>query len=151
MSSEVTIRKMTIEDVEQVFKIEKLSFTLPWTKDSFYYEMTTNENAYYVVAETEQGVVGYCGMWLVLDEAHVTNIAILPDERGKKLGERLMRAAMDTAKGQGAVLMTLEARVSNEPALNLYRKLGFKNGGIRKRYYTDNFEDAIVMWVNFNE
>ncbi|GKW47143.1 MULTISPECIES: ribosomal protein S18-alanine N-acetyltransferase [unclassified Planococcus (in: firmicutes)] len=151
MSSEVTIRKMTIEDVEQVFEIEKLSFTLPWTKDSFYYEMTTNENAYYVVAETEQGVVGYCGMWLVLDEAHVTNIAILPDERGKKLGERLMRAAMDTAKGQGAVLMTLEARVSNEPALNLYRKLGFKNGGIRKRYYTDNFEDAIVMWVNFNE
>lgn len=151
MSSEVTIRKMTIEDVEQVFEIEKLSFTLPWTKDSFYYEMTTNENAYYVVAETEQGVVGYCGMWLVLDEAHITNIAILPDERGKKLGERLMRAAMDTAKGQGAVLMTLEARVSNEPALNLYRKLGFKNGGIRKRYYTDNFEDAIVMWVNFNE
>lgn len=151
MSSEVTIRKMTIEDVEQVFEIEKLSFTLPWTKDSFYYEMTTNENAYYVVAETKQGVVGYCGMWLVLDEAHVTNIAILPDERGKKLGERLMRAAMDTAKGQGAVLMTLEARVSNEPALNLYRKLGFKNGGIRKRYYTDNSEDAIVMWVNFNE
>lgn len=151
MSSEVTIRKMTIEDVEQVFEIEKLSFTLPWTKDSFYYEMTTNENAYYVVAETEQGIAGYCGMWLVLDEAHVTNIAILPDERGKKLGERLMRAAMEAAKGQGAVLMTLEARVSNEPALNLYRKLGFKNGGIRKRYYTDNFEDAIVMWVNFNE
>lgn len=151
MSEEVAIRKMSIEDVEQVFEIEKLSFTLPWTKDSFYYEMTTNENAYYVVAETEQGVVGYCGMWLVLDEAHVTNIAILPDERGKKLGERLMRAAMEAAKGQGAVLMTLEARVSNEPALNLYRKLGFKNGGIRKRYYTDNFEDAIVMWVNFDE
>lgn len=151
MNAEVVIRKMTVEDVEQVFEIEKLSFTLPWTKDSFYYEMTTNESAYYVVAETERGVVGYCGMWLVLDEAHITNIAILPEERGKKLGERLMRAAMEAAKSQGAVLMTLEARVSNEPALNLYRKLGFKNGGIRKRYYTDNFEDAIVMWVNFNE
>lgn len=151
MSSEVNIRKMTIEDVEQVFEIEKLSFTLPWTKDSFYYEMTTNENAYYVVAETEQGVVGYCGMWLVLDECHVTNIAIHPDERGKKLGERLMKAAIKTAKEQGAVLMTLEARVSNTVAQNLYRKLGFKNGGIRKRYYTDNYEDALVMWVNFNE
>lgn len=151
MSTAVTIREMTIEDVEQVYEIEKLSFTLPWTKDSFYYEMTTNENAFYMVAETERGIVGYCGMWLVLDEAHITNIAILPDERGKKLGERLMSAAMEAARERGAVLMTLEARVSNEPALNLYRKLGFKNGGIRKRYYTDNFEDAVVMWVNFDE
>lgn len=86
-----------------------------------------------------------------MDEAHVTNIAIHPDHRGKKLGGGLMEAAIETAKAQGAVLMTLEARVSNTVAQNLYRKLGFKNGGIRKRYYTDNYEDAIVMWVKFDE
>lgn len=151
MSETVSYRKMTVEDVDAVYDIEKLSFTLPWTKDAFYNEMNINEHAYYVIAETEEGIVGYCGMWLVLDEAHVTNIAIHPDQRGKKLGGGLMEAAIETAKAQGAVLMTLEARVSNTVAQNLYRKLGFKNGGIRKRYYTDNYEDAIVMWVKFDE
>ncbi|AIY04413.1 acetyltransferase [Planococcus sp. PAMC 21323] len=151
MSETVSYRKMTVEDVDAVYEIEKLSFTLPWTKDAFFNEMNINEHAYYVIAETEEGIVGYCGMWLVMDEAHVTNIAIHPDQRGKKLGGGLMEAAIETAKAQGAVLMTLEARVSNTVAQNLYRKLGFKNGGIRKRYYTDNYEDAIVMWVKFDE
>ena len=151
MNETVRFRKMTVADVEQVYEIEILSFTLPWTKDAFFHEMIGNEHAYYVVAETDEGIVGYCGMWLVMDEAHVTNIAIHPDQRGKKMGEGLMQAAIDAAKANGAVLMTLEARVSNTVAQNLYRKLGFKNGGIRKRYYTDNYEDAIVMWVNFDE
>ncbi|ANU15127.1 Ribosomal-protein-S18p-alanine acetyltransferase [Planococcus halocryophilus Or1] len=151
MSEIVNYRKMTVEDIDVVYEIEKLSFTLPWTKDAFYNEMNINEHAYYVIAETDEGIVGYCGMWLVMDEAHVTNIAIHPDHRGKKLGGGLMEAAIETAKAQGAVLMTLEARVSNTVAQNLYRKLGFKNGGIRKRYYTDNYEDAIVMWVKFDE
>lgn len=151
MNETVRFRKMTVADVEQVYEIEILSFTLPWTKDAFFHEMIGNEHAYYVVAETDEGIVGYCGMWLVMDEAHVTNIAIHPDQRGKKMGEGMMQAAIDAAKANGAVLMTLEARVSNTVAQNLYRKLGFKNGGIRKRYYTDNYEDAIVMWVNFDE
>lgn len=151
MNESVQYRKMTVDDVDQVYEIEKLSFTLPWTKDAFYNEMNLNDHAYYVIAETEEGIVGYCGMWLVMDEAHVTNIAIHPKHRGKKMGGGLMQAAIDVAKAQGAVLMTLEARVSNTVAQNLYRKLGFKNGGIRKRYYTDNYEDAIVMWVNFDE
>ncbi len=151
MNESVQYRKMTVDDVDQVYEIEKLSFTLPWTKDAFYNEMNINDHAYYVIAETEEGIVGYCGMWLVMDEAHVTNIAIHPKYRGKKMGGGLMQAAIDVAKAQGAVLMTLEARVSNTVAQNLYRKLGFKNGGIRKRYYTDNYEDAIVMWVNFDE
>ena len=151
MIEDVRFRKMTIADIDEVYEIERLSFTLPWTKDAFYYEMINNEHAYYVVAETSEGIVGYCGMWLVMDESHVTNIAIHPQQRGKKMGEGLMQAAIDAAKAHGAVLMTLEARVSNTVAQNLYRKLGFKNGGIRKRYYTDNYEDAIVMWVNFDE
>lgn len=151
MSELVTFRKMTIHDVNEVYEIEKQSFTLAWTKEAFEQEMLKNEFAYYVLAETQEGVVGYCGMWLVMDEAHITNIAISPKERGKKFGEALMREAIKTAKAQGAKLMTLEARVSNIAALNLYKKLGFKNGGIRKGYYTDNQEDAIVMWVNFDE
>lgn len=151
MSDEVTFRKMTVADVEAVYQIEAVSFTLPWTKEAFYYEMLENQHAYYVLAETADGIVGYCGLWLVLDECHVTNIAILPDQRGKKLGEKLMVAAMDAAKENGSKTMTLEARVSNTIARNLYEKLGFKNGGIRKSYYSDNFEDAIVMWVNFDE
>ncbi len=151
MSEQVAFRKMTLRDVKDVYEIEKQSFTLPWTKEAFEQEMLKNEFAYYVLAETDEGIVGFCGMWLVMDEAHITNIAILPSQRGKKLGEALMSAAMDTAKERGAKLMTLEARVSNLVALNLYRKLGFQNGGIRKGYYTDNQEDAIVMWVNFDE
>lgn len=151
MTSHVSFRKMTVADIDAVYKIESLSFSLPWTKEAFLYEIVDNDYAYYVLAETEKGIVGFCGMWLILDECHVTNIAILPEERGKKLGERLMKAAIEVAKSQGAKLMTLEARVSNQVAQNLYRKLGFQNGGIRKRYYSDNYEDALVMWVNFDE
>ena len=151
MSNPVKFRKMTIQDVDAVYEIEKQSFTLAWTKEAFEQEMLKNEFAYYVLAETAEGVIGYCGMWLVMDEAHITNIAISPQQRGNKFGEALMKEAMDQARVQGAKLMTLEARVSNIAALNLYKKLGFQNGGIRKGYYTDNQEDAIVMWVNFDE
>ncbi|QMT17984.1 ribosomal protein S18-alanine N-acetyltransferase [Planococcus maritimus] len=151
MSVPLAFRKMTIYDVDSVYKIEKESFTLAWTKEAFEQEMLKNEFAYYVLAETAEGVIGYCGMWLVMDEAHITNIAISPQQRGNKFGEALMKEAMHQARAQGAKLMTLEARVSNIAALNLYKKLGFQNGGIRKGYYTDNQEDAIVMWVNFDE
>lgn len=151
MNEDVKFRKMTIADIDAVYEIEHSSFSLPWTKEAFFYEMLDNQHAYYVLAETADGIVGFCGLWIIMDECHVTNIAILPEQRGKKLGEKLMRAAMDTAVEKGAKTMTLEARVSNTPARNLYEKLGFKNGGIRKSYYSDNFEDAIVMWVNFDE
>ena len=83
----------------------------------------------------------------MIDEAHVTNIAILPEYRGKKLGEALMRKCFEVAKDMGAKSMTLEVRVTNYIAQSLYRKFGFQNGGIRKNYYTDNHEDALVMWV----
>lgn len=151
MTEEVTFRKMGLGDIDAVYEIEHASFSLPWTKEAFFYEMMDNQHAYYVLAETKDGIVGFCGLWIIMDECHVTNIAIRPDQRGKKLGEKLMRAAIDVAKQNGAKAMTLEARVSNTPARNLYEKLGFKNGGIRKSYYSDNFEDAIVMWVNFDE
>ncbi|MFX3630890.1 MAG: ribosomal protein S18-alanine N-acetyltransferase [Ectobacillus sp.] len=144
----VTFRQMNMEDIEQVVAIEQVSFAIPWTAEAFERELTINEYAYYTVMEEDGAIIGYCGLWLILDEAHITNIAILPEYRGKKLGEALLRHVMENARKRGAKTMTLEVRVSNEAAQSLYRKLGFLNGGIRKRYYTDNYEDALVMWVN---
>ncbi|PKG22715.1 ribosomal protein S18-alanine N-acetyltransferase [Niallia nealsonii] len=140
-------RYMTVKDIEEVYTIESISFPTPWSKEAFYNELTQNRFATYVVIEHEEHLVGYCGVWIVVDEAHITNIAILPQFRGYKLGENLLRKIMQEAKNRGANTMTLEVRVSNIIAQNLYRKLGFQDGAIRKRYYTDNQEDALVMWV----
>ena len=87
-------------------------------------------------------------MWIVLDDSQITNVAVLPEGRGKGIGEELMRHAMQFSKDLDVVVMSLEVRVSNVVAKNLYHKLGFQDGGIRKGYYTDNQEDALVMWVN---
>ncbi|WP_461202853.1 ribosomal protein S18-alanine N-acetyltransferase [Anoxybacillus sp. TBDG-1] len=144
---DVCFRFMTLQDLDRIVEIEQLSFTLPWSRSSFYQELTNNRYARYIVMEYDGQIIGYCGMWLVMDEAHITNIAVLPEFRGKKLGEALMKQAMALAREEGAQTMTLEVRVSNNVAQSLYRKLGFLNGGIRKRYYSDNQEDALVMWV----
>jgi ribosomal-protein-alanine N-acetyltransferase len=138
---------MKPEDIAQVVAIEQVSFAIPWTFETFEREMTINEYARYTVMEKDGAIIGYCGMWLILDESHITNIAILPEYRGRNLGEALLNEVIEKAKKLGAHSMTLEVRVSNEIAQKLYRKFGFLNGGIRKRYYTDNYEDALVMWV----
>ena len=101
-----------------------------------------------MVIEEENQVIGYCGVWVIVDEAHVTNIAILPQHRGRKLGEALLKRVIEVTKEMGAIKMTLEVRASNHVAQSLYRKLGFLDGAIRKGYYPDNQEDALVMWVN---
>ncbi|WP_428910571.1 ribosomal protein S18-alanine N-acetyltransferase [Niallia sp. Krafla_26] len=149
MESAVTFRRMEMEDLDQIMIIEHESFTIPWSKEAFYNELTKNNHALYIVAVVGEQVVGYCGVWLVLDEAHVTNIAILPQYRGKKIGESLMGTVIETVKERGARTMTLEVRASNVIAQSLYRKFGFQTGGLRKGYYSDNHEDALVMWVNF--
>ncbi|MDN4494995.1 ribosomal protein S18-alanine N-acetyltransferase [Ureibacillus aquaedulcis] len=148
----VHYRKMTPEDVEAVHQIELASFPTPWTLDSFHYEMRENNFAYYIVAENDEGrIIGFCGMWLVIDSAQITNVAVHEAARGLGIGEGLMKEAMRIARTRDVDVMSLEVRVSNFVAQNLYRKLGFQDGGIRKGYYTDNQEDALVMWVNLNE
>ncbi|MBY6038588.1 ribosomal protein S18-alanine N-acetyltransferase [Fictibacillus nanhaiensis] len=147
MGEAYTFRLATVSDIEDILGIEQSSFAVPWSKEAFYREIEQNQFAYYLIVEDSFQPIGYCGIWLVMDEAHVTNIAILPSYRGRKLGEQLMREAIKLAKRQGALTMTLEARVSNHVAQNLYKKLGFQAGGIRKNYYSDNGEDALVMWV----
>lgn len=144
----ITFRSMKEEDIPQIVAIEESSFATPWTAEAFERELNMNEYAHYVVMETEEGILGYCGLWIILDESHITNIAILPQYRGQRLGEALLQDVINKARDLGANTMTLEVRVSNEIAKKLYRKFGFQNGGIRKRYYTDNYEDGLVMWVN---
>ncbi|KAB2330019.1 ribosomal protein S18-alanine N-acetyltransferase [Bacillus mesophilum] len=148
MNKSLTFRFMKEEDIEDVLQIEQASFTTPWTREAFYHEMTQNRFAVYVVLEEDGKIIGYCGSWVVVDEVHITNVAIHPNFRGQKLGEALMRNMIEVAIELGAVSMTLEVRVSNHIAQALYRKLGFQDGGIRKNYYTDLQEDALVMWVN---
>lgn len=146
--AEITIRKMEVEDIQQVRLVEIASFTSPWSEEIFKQEIEENRHAYYFVMEFEQKIIGYVGMWIVLDDAQITNIAILPGYRGMKLGEKLFQFALQTAVGLGVSRLSLEVRVTNYVAQKMYRKFGLVPGGIRKGYYTDNQEDAIVMWVN---
>ncbi|WP_124728612.1 ribosomal protein S18-alanine N-acetyltransferase [Staphylospora marina] len=142
---------MELTDLARIEEVEQLSFTTPWPTKAFYNELVFNNFAHYTVVTVDDRVMGYCGFWLILDEAHVTNIAIHPEARGMGLGERLMRHVMNLARSLGATRMTLEVRVSNLVAQRLYEKLGFVRSGIRKEYYTDNREDAIIMWVTLDE
>jgi ribosomal-protein-alanine N-acetyltransferase len=147
MDESIVFRFMREEDIDQVLEIEHASFATPWSREAFYNELNMNKFAVYIVLEVDQKVVGYCGVWVVIDEAHVTNIAILPEYRGRKFGEALMQNLFDVARTMGAKSMTLEVRVTNYVAQSMYRKFGFQKGGLRKNYYTDNQEDALVMWV----
>ncbi|CAM2980214.1 ribosomal protein S18-alanine N-acetyltransferase [Paenibacillus sediminis] len=148
LAEKVTFRKMTMEDIPHVMVIEHESFSLPWTEDAFRNEMTINHFARYIIMELDGKPIGYAGMWTIVDEAHVTNIAVLKAYRGYKLGELLLNELMKTASSIGMSKMTLEVRVSNQIARNLYEKMGFKPAGVRKGYYSDNHEDAIIMWAD---
>lgn len=147
----VRFRPMTLDDVERVSELEQLAFPTPWPAEAFFNELTINKHARYIVAEADGEVVAYCGMWMLLDEAHITNVAVHPRYRGKGIGERLLRQMMSRALAEGGKKMTLEVRPSNRIARRLYEKLGFSERGIRKKYYSDNDEDAIIMWVNLRE
>ncbi|SHG15013.1 [SSU ribosomal protein S18P]-alanine acetyltransferase [Ornithinibacillus halophilus] len=142
------IRKMKLRDIEGVLKVERMSFSTPWTKDIFIQEVERNQHAHYYVMEINDSIVGYVGSWVVMDDAQITNIAIMPDLRGNKLGEKLFRFTMQQLVTLGVKRLSLEVRASNLPAQKLYKKFGMVPGGIRKNYYQDDNEDAIVMWVN---
>ncbi|NJP38682.1 ribosomal protein S18-alanine N-acetyltransferase [Bacillus luteus] len=141
------IRMMDTIDIEEVMDVEKRCFSTPWTRDAFWQELTKNQFAYYFVAVHKHKVIGYCGLWVVVENANITNIAVDPEFRQQGVGENLLQSAMEMSRTLGAERLSLEVRVSNHPAQAMYKKYGFEPGGIRKRYYTDNQEDALVMWV----
>lgn len=143
--SDVLIRRMTIEDVDGVHAIEAATFPKPWSREDFVREMTTNNCARYLVAEENGVVIGFAGAWIILDEAHITNIAVFKEQRGRGIGKELTAALLQYAANLGVVYTTLEVRRSNEVAQNLYKKLNFEYVGVRKKYYEDNGEDAFLF------
>lgn len=145
MPSECIVRRMTIADLDAVVAIENATFPTPWSKDSFRQELERNVAARYLVAEKDGAVIGYAGAWVILDESHITNIAIEESQRGCGYGRILTQALIQYLANLGAAYATLEVRKSNIRAQNLYKSLGFIALGVRKRYYEDNQEDAIIM------
>ena len=150
MENNIIIRPMTIDDVDEVYVVEEDCFVDPWSKESIRKELKNNL-ARYLVAQLDDKIVGYVGVWFVVDEGHITNVAVHSDYRGKKVGDKLVKQMVELCKENNIVAMTLEVRASNIVAQNLYRKYGFKMGGIRKEYYSDNKEDAIIMWNQLKE
>ena len=144
MPSECVIRRMVEGDIDAVAAVEAATFPTPWSRDAFASEMRTVA-ARYLVAEADGQVIGFAGAWVILDEAHVTNIAVLQAFRGRGIGRMLTAALMQYLANLGAAYVTLEVRRSNAVAQGLYESLGFQRLGVRKRYYEDNGEDALIM------
>ena len=142
---EILIRRMRLEDVDAVTEIERATFARPWSRESFRQEMERNKAARYLVALRDGRIVGYAGAWIILDESHITNIAVAEAYRGRGIGKQLTQALLQYLSNLGACYATLEVRVSNLRAQNLYKALGFVSVGKRKRYYEDNGEDAFLM------
>lgn len=141
-----TILPMEAEHIPAVLRVETRSNPAPWSEASFRSELK-NPQAHYLVALAGNEVAGYCGAWDVIDELHITNIAVDPQFRRQGLGKKLMIETLNSAKKRGMRCSTLEVRAGNEAAIKLYEKLGFQKCATRKGYYPVNSEDAIVMWL----
>jgi [ribosomal protein S18]-alanine N-acetyltransferase len=141
----VLILPMHVDDLPSIHAIERQSFSTPWPPHAYRAELETNQLARYICAWVGGRIVGYAGMWLMVDEAHITTFAVDPDWRRRGIGDRLLVALLDEAERRGAREATLEVRVSNVGARRLYEKFGFRPVGIRPRYYSDDSEDALVM------
>ena len=139
------IRKMTLDDVEQVVALDRMSFSLPWPVSSFRYELTENPASRCWVAELDGRIAAMLVAWLIVDEIHIATIATHPDFRKQGIGEKLLLFTLQSAKDEGAITSFLEVREGNDAALMMYQKFGYVESGRRKGYYLDNGEDAILM------
>lgn len=142
----ITYNLMTDKDVNGVFDISNASFSIPWSIESINGELN-NPLAKYIVARDEINdlVVGFVGIWIVVGEGNITNIAVHPDYRGNGIGDKLLSSLINLCYDLNCSLINLEVRESNYKAQNLYKKFGFNIDGIRKGYYEDNKENAILM------
>lgn len=144
----ILIRRMRVADIENVSRIERRCYSLPWSSTAYVTEIN-NPSAYYTVAIVESGVVaGYAGMWLTMRETHITTIAVDPEYRGQRIGERLLIDMLVYGLWNGATRASLEVRERNIVAHHLYTKYGFVDMAIRKNYYSDNGENAVIMWAD---
>lgn len=148
---------MRVEDVDQVHAIERLSFPLPWSRESFIREICELDNSHLLVVSEDEDragspegsraeVMGYACWWEVVDECHITNFAVAPEHRRKGVADFLLERILEDARGRGLLRATLEVRLGNAAAIALYEKWGFTAAAMRPRYYPDNREDALVMW-----
>lgn len=139
------IRKMTMDDIEQVIAIDRVSFSLPWPERSFRFELTDNPASRCWVAEVDEKLVGMIVAWLLVNEVHVATIATHPDFRRRGIARKLLAHTLQHLRDEGAQSSFLEVRASNFAAQEMYRKFGYEESGVRPRYYRDNDEDAILM------
>ncbi len=140
------VKKMTTDDVDAVYEIEMQSFTSPWSKCSFVQEINQNKLARYWVIKLDDKVIGYGGCWLIVGEAHITNIAICTQYRNMGFGRRLVSGMIQDMINEDVNSVTLEVRKSNYIAQQMYKSMGFKIEGLRKNYYDSPNEDALILW-----
>jgi ribosomal-protein-alanine N-acetyltransferase len=139
-------------DLDGVLEVEHESFTNPWTRDMYAWELQNRAVCHvYIVRTPEYPVAGFCAFWLVFDEVHINNVALRPSLRGQGIGTALMRHVFAEARGLGAKRATLEVRASNVGARKLYERLGFYLSGSRRNYYTNPVEDALILWIDFDK
>lgn len=144
----IQIKKMEKTDIDSVIELEEKAYgNHHWSKESFLSELSNELAKYFSAFDNNGKLVGYCGIWQILEEAHITNIAVSPEFRRKHIGETLLKKIIDTCYSNMVKYITLEVRVSNLPAISMYEKYGFKSFGVRKGYYQDNNEDALIMWT----
>lgn len=141
------IERMATSDIAAVTRIERASFATVWPSDAFYNELSTNKLAHYFVGRLHDRVVAYGGIWVILEDSHVTTLAVDPEYRRKRFGELLLLRLIDEAIERGAAWLTLEVRESNTVAQRLYRKYGFTTVTMRTGYYSDDNESALIMWA----
>lgn len=149
MATKIKIRDMVPEDAGAVAEVEKLCFAVPWSRESFWRDVSNDCTVYLLAEDTQKtppAAVGYIGAWILAGEAEITNVAVAPAYRGQKIGTKLLSEFIARLKKLRVTAMTLEVRPSNSIALSLYQKFGFTEAGRRKGYYADNGEDAIIMW-----
>lgn len=147
--TEITIRRMTFEDIPSAQQVEQVSFSEPWTQEMFHATLLLPYAAYYVaelLAETGKRIVGICGVRKILGEGEITNVAVLPGFRGLRIARRMLERLIRDAQEEEVSDFTLEVREGNAPAISLYKGLGFVTEGIRKNFYTKPAEDALIMW-----
>ena len=142
-----SIARMTPSDVAAVTRIERASFSTIWPADAFYNELSTNKLAHYFVGRFNENIVAYGGIWVILEDSHITTLAVDPEHRGRRFGEVLLLRLIDEAIERGSAWLTLEVRESNTVAQRLYRKYGFTTVTMRTGYYSDDNESALIMWA----
>lgn len=146
MQEPLVIRKGVRSDVDGLCAIERACFSVPWSREALLSDMTDNPNAMYFVAELSGEIIGYAGVWKIMDECHINNVGVLPRFRNRKIGKTIMKTLLDITESQGIKSHTLEVRESNKAAISMYEKLGFQSVGKRTGYYEDSGEAAIIMW-----